>query len=146
MSVESSSGQANSTVSDNGFLWEQYLVYVDLFKLYVDNALRPCVWFYAITGVLLSFYVDRIKTHEPYLPFTLLLPILFSIGFCVIYLRAVRQVEDMRAKLDYIREQLGLLGSPHVGFLSDFLRLAGVLFGLVGAALLVLFFLGLASL
>jgi hypothetical protein len=51
-------------------------------------------------------------------------------------------VEDLRIKFDYIQEQLGLPGRPHVEFLSDFLRLAGVLFGLVGIVLLVVFVLG----
>jgi hypothetical protein len=120
-------------------------VYVDLFKVYVDNALRPCIWFYAITGAILAFYVDHLASDQPYLPYTLLVPLLFSAGFCVVYFRAARQVEDLRMKFDYIQEQLGLPGRPHVEFLSDFLRLAGVLFGLVGIVLLVVFVLGVTS-
>jgi hypothetical protein len=135
---------SDALVDADSVLWKQYLVYVDLFKLYVDSAWRPCVWFYAITGVLLSFYVDHESSDQSYLPYALLLPILFSIGFCFVYFRGAKQVEDLRVKLDYIQEHLGLPGRPHVEFLSDFLRLAGVLFGLVGVALVVVFILGVA--
>jgi hypothetical protein len=133
---------SDAAIDPDSVLWKQYMVYVDLFKLYVDSAWRPCVWFYAITGVLLSFYVDHLSSDQSYLPYALLLPVLFSAGFCVVYLRGAKQVEDLRVKLDYLQEQLGLPGRPHVEFLSDFLRLAGVLFGLVGVALVVVFVLG----
>jgi hypothetical protein len=72
----------------------------------------------------------------------LLLPVLFSANLCAVYLRGAKQVEDVRVQLDYIQEQLGLPGRPHAEFLSDFLRVAGVLFGLVGVALMVVFVLG----
>jgi hypothetical protein len=144
MSDKSPSGWADSTTSldAENLLWKQYIVYVDLFKVYVDNALRPCIWFYAITGALLSFYIDHIGSGQPYLPYALLFPMLFSIGFCIGYLRSARQVEELRIRFDYIQEQLRLPGRPHVEFLSGFLRLAGVLFGLVGIALLVVFVFG----
>ena|SRR5215213_1139887 len=144
MSAKSSSGWANSdTILDaENLLWKQYIVYVDLFKVYVDNALRPCIWFYGITGAILAFYVNHLASGQTYLPYILLLPTLFSAGFCVVFFRGVSQVEDLRIKFDYIQEQLGLPGRPHVEFLSDFLRLAGVLFGLVGIVLLIVFVLG----
>jgi hypothetical protein len=58
MSAKSSSGWANSdTILDaENLLWKQYIVYVDLFKVYVDNALRPCIWFYGITGAILQSF------------------------------------------------------------------------------------------
>jgi hypothetical protein len=147
MSARSPSGWADSEASldPENLLWKQYMVYVDLFKMYVDNALRPCIWFYAITGALLSFYIDHIDSDQPYLPYALLFPMLFSAGFCIGYFRAVKQVEELRIRFDYIQEQLGLPGRPHVEFLSYFLRLAGALFGLVGVGLLVVFAFGVAS-
>jgi hypothetical protein len=86
--------------------------------------------------------VNHLASGQTYLPYILLLPTLFSVGFCVVFFRGASQVEDLRIKFDYIQEQLGLPGRPHVEFLSDFLRLAGVLFGLVGIVLLVVFVLG----
>ena len=80
MSDKSPSGWADSTTSldAENLLWKQYIVYVDLFKVYVDNALRPCIWFYAITGALLSFYIDHIGSGQPYLPYALLFPMLLA--------------------------------------------------------------------
>jgi hypothetical protein len=127
---------AETMVDEHSLLWKQYTVYVDLFRFYVDIAWRSCVWFYAITGALLAFYFDRIGQNRPYLAFSLLLPVAFSVGFCVLYRRGARQIADLRNKLDYIRDQLNLPGRPHVEFLYDFLRLAGVLFALVGACIL----------
>jgi hypothetical protein len=139
MSSTSPLGWADSEalVDEHSLLWKQYVVYVDLFRFYVDIAWRGCVWFYAVTGVLLAFYFDRIGQDRPYLAFSLLLPVAFSAGFCVLYRRGARQLADLRIKLDYIRDQLNLPGRPHVEFLYDFLRLAGILFALVGACLIV---------
>lgn len=132
-------------VSADNLLWKQYAVYVDLFRFNVDIAWRSSVWFYGITGVLLAFYFDRVGPARPYLAFALLLPVAFSVGFCILYLRGARQVADLRIKLDYIRDQLNLPGRPHVEFLYDFLRWAAVLFALVGACLVVVLVLGLVA-
>jgi hypothetical protein len=147
MSSKATSGWAGPdvSVSADNLLWKQYVVYVDLFRFYVDIAWRSSVWFYGITGALLAFYFDRVERTGPYLAFALLLPVAFSVGFCVLYLRGARQVADLRIKLDYIRDQLNLPGRPHVEFLYDFLRWAAVLFALVGACLGVVLVLGIVT-
>ena len=62
MSSMSPLGWADSEalVDEHSLLWKQYVVYVDLVRFYVDIAWRGCVWLYAVTGVLLAFYFDRI--------------------------------------------------------------------------------------
>lgn len=147
MSPKAQSGWADSDVlvSADNLLWKQYIVYTDLFRFYVDMAWRSSVWFYGITSVLLAFYFDHVTRNRPYLALALLLPVVFSVGFCVLYLRGAHQVADLRLKLDYIRDQLNLPGRPHVEFLYDFLRWAAVLFALVGACLAIVLVLGLIA-
>ena len=143
--VPSDWADSDALLNADNLLWKQYVVYADLFRFYVDMAWRSSVWFYGITSVLLAFYFDRVGPGRPYFAFTLLLPVTFSIGFCVLYLRGARQVADLRIKLDYIRDQLNLPGRPHVEFLYDFLRWAAVLFALVGACLVVVLVFGMIA-
>jgi hypothetical protein len=133
---------SDTLVSADSLLWKQYTMYADLFRFYVDIAWRACVWFYAITGVLTAFYLDHVGHDRPYLSYALLLPVAFSGGFSVLFLRGAHQVSDMRIKLDYIRDQLNLPGRPHVEFLYDFLRLGAALFALVGVAVVTLLVIG----
>jgi hypothetical protein len=102
--VPSDWADSDVLVSADNLLWKQYVVYTDLFRFYVDMAWRSSVWFYGITSVLLAFYFDHVGPNRPYLALALLLPVVFSVGFCVLYLRGARQVADLRMKLDYIRD------------------------------------------
>lgn len=42
-------------IEADNLLWDQYAVYVDLFKFYVDLAWKSTTWYYAITGVVLAY-------------------------------------------------------------------------------------------
>src|SRR5688500_5108469 len=79
------------TIDPDNLLWKQYLVYVDLFKFYVDVTWKATTWFYAITGAILVYYFDHISDENLFLRYALLLPILLSVGFSLMYGRGLRE-------------------------------------------------------
>jgi len=51
MSNESESwAKGDATIDPNNLLWKQYGIFVELFKFYLDTALKANIWFYSITG------------------------------------------------------------------------------------------------
>jgi len=124
--------KGDAAIDANNVLWKQYATYVDLFKFYLDTALKANIWFYSITGAILTYYFKE-ESARPDSPVTtpldhaLVLPMVLGIGLGVIFLFGSTQANDMRNKLNYIRDELKLPGMPHVHVLIYFLALAGFL-------------------
>jgi len=134
MSNESESWvKSETTIDANDLLWKQYGVFVDLFKFYLDTTMKANIWFYSITGAILTYYFKN--TGDPLLKYSLVLPIVLGLGFGIMCLFGSTQANDTRKKLIYIRDQLKLPGMPHVQVLVYFLIFAGILFIVVAAAI-----------
>jgi hypothetical protein len=134
---ETTKPDAKAEADPENLLWEQYTVYVDLFKFYVDVTWKSATWFYAITGAILAYFFANIAGN-PLVPFALVLPVVLSLGFGYIYFRGISQTTDLEKNLELIRGKLGLTGKPHVVVLKTFLKLASLLSVAVGVFLLVL--------
>jgi hypothetical protein len=132
-------------IPPDNLLWKQYIVFADLFKFYVDITWKATTWFYAITGAILVYYFDHVGENDPYLRYSLFLPIALSFGLATIYYRGRRETRELDGDLWYIAEKLKLPGKPHVDILERFLRIGALLFLLTGVALLVVFLLSFPS-
>ena len=134
MSNESESwAKGDTTIDANNLLWKQYGVFVDLFKFYLDTALKANIWFYSITGAILTYYFKN--AADPLLKYSLVLPMVLGLGFGIMGLFGSIQANDTRKKLLYIRGELKLPGMPHVQVLVYFLIFAGILCIVVAAAI-----------
>jgi hypothetical protein len=138
---ETRSSWADGTVliHPDNLLWKQYTVYVDLFKFYVDITWKSTTWFYAITGAILVYYFDNANNNNPFLKYSLLLPIVLSFALCAIYFLGASQTKELEQRLCYIREQLRLAGSPHVNVLRFFLWAGSGLCLVVGMSIFFVF-------
>ena len=139
----SQADNGDTLIDPDNFLWKQYTVYVDLFKFYVDIAWKSTTWYYAITGAILAFYFNNADTANPFLQYALLLPIVLSLGLCVMYSIGAYQAKDLEKRMDYICGELGITGRPHVNILRFFLVGGGILCFVVGSTILFMFVRGL---
>jgi hypothetical protein len=63
-------------------LWKQYIVLVELYKYYVDIAWKAAVWYYATTGAILAFYLDKLDAEDRTIaPLLLIFVAVMSFGF-----------------------------------------------------------------
>lgn len=58
------------------YRWKEFEIRVEAYRYYLNIALQTNVFFYAITGVVLGFYLN--KTTNEYLVYALLLPIIIA--------------------------------------------------------------------
>ncbi len=121
-------------------LWKQYELHVGLYKFYLDLAIRMNIFYYAVTGAILSFYFSHMD--EGAARFSLVLPALMSVAFAWLFLHAANLVGVVRLEVFRIRDALGLLTAPELQVLVYLLRIFGALFAAVALGTAVLVFKG----
>jgi hypothetical protein len=120
-------------------LWKQYSLHVDLYKFYLDLVIKVNVFYYAITGAIVSYYFQH--SGDGISRFGLLLPICFSFAIGGIFLYGSALISVVRQELFLIRDRLNLETAPEFMVLTVFLRVMGGLILCVGIALTAYFIL-----
>lgn len=121
-------------------LWAQYAVLVDLYKQYLDMAWKASVWYYAITGAILTYYLANASgSNSGLLPLVLLFLCAVSLGLALLHFKAASNLSSLRDLFEGIALKLQLPGRPHVEFAMDFVLLNATLMLSIGLASLVLF-------
>jgi hypothetical protein len=126
-------------IEADNLLWDQYAVYVDLFKFYVDLAWKSTTWYYAITGVVLAYVFNNADRASPIVEYALLLPIVLSYALCAMYVLGALQTKDLEERMDNLCAELNLTGIPHVNILRLFLLGGALLCFGVGSVILFVF-------
>jgi hypothetical protein len=114
-------------------LWRQYSMAIDLFKHYLKLAVELNVFFYAITGGVISYYFAH--SAEKLIPYALLLPILMSIFFALFFLYGAYLMRYLRQEVFDIRDALQLKTAPDLQVLSFFLVVSALLMVVVAIGL-----------
>src|ERR1035441_4714690 len=105
--MEQGSGELTSRPEpSDDILWKQYALHVDLYKFYMDLALRFNIFYYAVTGAILSYYFAR--ADVPWMKWTLGFPCLMSLAFATVFIFGATRIEVVRDELFSIRDKLGL--------------------------------------
>lgn len=114
-------------------LWKQYALHVDLYKFYFDLTIKINVFYYAITGAILSYYFqhggDRVAR------FSLVLPVAISFALGGLFWYGSQLLGVVRKELFDIRDKLGLSTAPEIMVLTVFLRVTGSLLLAIGLVL-----------
>lgn len=117
-------------------LWRQYALQVELFKHYLKLAVDFNVFFYGITGAVVSYYLAH--ASEPYMRFALALPIGMSAFFGAFFVYGTILMKIVRNDIFRLRDELRLRVAPDAFVLSVFLVISALLMALVATALMLL--------
>jgi hypothetical protein len=118
---------------DTELLFKEFQLHVDLVKHYLDLVIKFNVFYYAVTGALLSYYFTNFKT-ETLVRWSLMLPIFMSLLFGGLFLGASRALPRVDTELGHISRLLNFV-KPEVSILRYALVASGILFLGVGAVL-----------
>ena len=127
-------------MKDKELLWKQYNLYVELYKHYLELIIKFSVFYYAVTGAILSFYFS--KEDVSVIKYSLLFPFFMSLGFGVFFIYSARLVHVVRDDLFAIRDALELNSAPEMKVLIVLLYLSAILFFRVTVITLILFLCG----
>src|SRR4051812_44419838 len=105
-------------MADSQTLWKQYALHVDLYKFYLALVVKVNVYYYAVTGAILTYYFQNpTNTLSRY---ALLLPIAFSLAISAIFFYGAQLLGVVRQELFAIRDELELRTAPDVRVLVVF--------------------------
>jgi hypothetical protein len=116
--------------------WRQYALLVDLYKFYLDLFLKFNIFFYAVTGAIMSVYLTKLDQRA--LRFALVLPILMAVFFGLVMLFGACRIEVSRQEIIQIINELRLRTFPEFKVLTIVLGLGAALLFLIAAGLLAL--------
>ena len=133
---------ADDEPSERELLWREYNLHIELYKYYMDIALKTNSFFYLITGGIVSFCVAN--TDRPLVRLALILPVIMSValafGFfysALLSTRGRRQIFAIANKIG-LRELVGLSTAIEVKILTFSLWAFGAVFILVALVLVCL--------
>jgi hypothetical protein len=126
---------ASEEISDDNLLWRQYVLFVDLYRYYIDLAWKVSIWFYSATGLSLAYFFTHYNSgNHDYLPLLLIFLGAMGIGVSRIFSRVIHYVTQMEKWLEYIAVSLRLPGRPHIEFIRWFCQFATGTFLLIAAS------------
>lgn len=117
-------------------LWRQYSTNIDLYKHYLKISIEFNVFYYAITGAILSFYLKN--ADAPMLKWSLVLPLAMSALFAGFFVYGAILMDEIRKEVFNIRDALGFQTAPEVRVLSVLLWIFAALMLIVAIAIVVL--------
>jgi hypothetical protein len=125
--------------------WKEFEIRVEAYRYYLNIALQTNVFFYAITGAALGFYLK--EENKPYLVYVLLMPILIAgvLGSIFLYAaslqeKAARSIEHLIKEFREV-ENVNIKAIPDLELLYILLKIFGWIFFAVGLALIAAAFL-----
>jgi len=93
-------------MTDNSIAWKDFELSVDLHKFYVDFVVKLNLFYYAVTGGILSFHFSKDSPSVSFL--SLVLPIVLSISLAGFYLYSAKLAMTLRANIKLRAETLKL--------------------------------------
>jgi hypothetical protein len=109
---------------------EIYKAFVEVFRGYLDTALTANIWFYALTGGIVSHYLSN-RRKTSYLKYSLFLPFILGVLIITISLAGIRQAYLIEAMMLKDAGNIKLEHVPAVEVLVNFLKSSVGLISLV---------------
>jgi len=114
---------------------KQHQMIVDLYKFYFEMVLKFLIFYYAVTGAILSFYLSQ--PNVGFMRYALTLPIFLSVVFSIFSFSGAYRVGPLRDEILRVTRILGSKLYPDTAFLKYMLNVAGLLFFAIAVGLFV---------
>ncbi|MFT5544028.1 MAG: hypothetical protein ACI96N_003247 [Arenicella sp.] len=123
---------------DEEKLWKRYQMHVDLYKYYLDYALKINIFYYGITGAILSYYFTN-DANGTSRELVLLLPIAISVCLYALFSFAQKTYIVSVEDIEIIAKKLGMNRWVRTDAFILISRGSSYLMGSVALCLLTLF-------
>lgn len=110
--------------------WREYNLHIELYKFHMDMALKANLFFYAITGGILTYVFQK-----PELRNVLFLPVLMGLTLCGGFIYAGFLSRKRRRQIFVLAKELALESAPDVNLLQFLLWAFAFLFFVVAAGM-----------
>jgi hypothetical protein len=125
--------QIGEAMDDKELLWKQYELNVNLYRSYLELAIKVNIFYHAITEGILSFYFAN--QDKGFIKYSLVFPLVMSIAFACFFIFGAERSRITRREIFSLRDKLGFEAAPEMLTLMVFLVISAFLFILVAATL-----------
>jgi hypothetical protein len=126
-------------MEEKQLLWNRYSIHIELYQKYMDIVLKINLFYYGITGALLSFYFSN-NGNNSTIEYGLILPILFSFALMLLFYFADKSLSVSNRDIKSIVSKLGMDYYVRADALIYILRGSIVFIGLTTLGLLYVIF------
>jgi len=116
--------------------WKEYNLHIDLYKYYLELSLKANLFFYAITGTIVGFYLTHPEVG--YKKVSLLLPILLSLALGGIFIHGGILWIRVSGIIRETRRELNIKKAPDINLMTTLLIVFGFIFLVVGVSMVML--------
>lgn len=97
-------------MTDKDVLLKEFEADLDLYKFYMNIAVKITIWVIAITGAILSFYFANASNEngKHLIKYSLYFPLFINVAFFVLCARSISLVEGLATDHLRISESLGI--------------------------------------
>jgi hypothetical protein len=117
-------------------LFNHYKIHIELYKHYLELLIKFNLFYYAITGAILSFYFSNHTVT--FIQYLLIFPFIMSFAFSIFFFYASEKAKNSRKEVVDIAILLELKTFPELNVLVILLKLFASLFMLTSFLLLTL--------
>lgn len=118
-------------------LLEHYKIHIDLYKHYLKLAIEVNVFYYAVTGAIISYYF--VNKDISSIRFALLLPIAMSLLLAVLFIFGIFANQNSKSDIQRLGAELNLVVVPEFAVLDGLLGIFAILMLIIAAGLFALF-------
>lgn len=86
--------QSTEPISDENLI-KRYEQEIDLYKFYLDMAVKGSLWAFGLTGVLVAYFFTNRQANR-LLVWSLLLPVILNVGFFVLFYASIDASRNLK--------------------------------------------------
>lgn len=95
------------TMEDRELLWKRYSLHVDLYKFYFDLVVKLNMFYYGITGALISYYFTS-GSNRTISELSLIFPLLMGIGLVIFFMFGDRTLKISLEDIEDLADRMEL--------------------------------------
>ena len=119
------------------YFFDQVKQDFDVYKFYMEFALKSGIFVFGITGGIASYYLAH--SGQDFMQYSLILPFLFNVAFCVICFGGLRAAKELIVDQERLAEKAGLMMPYEMAPLKYLLIIFGIVYGCSAIGLGILF-------
>lgn len=117
-------------MDDRELIWNNYKLSIDLYRYYLQLIIKINIFYYAITGAILSYYFLH-KEDNGLALYSLILPLLMSLGLAILFLYGANRAAITRNDIINMATTLEFEAAPETRVLIFLLYVFAIIFILV---------------
>ncbi|MCG9786826.1 hypothetical protein L1D61_06660 [Vibrio mediterranei] len=117
-------------MDEKELLWKRYELNVNNYTKYLDFVLRLNLFYYGITGAIVSFYFSH-NANGSVMEYSLLLPIFFSVGVFFLSIFGHGALKVSMKEIEWLTSQLSLNYYVRIDALLYIVKASAIFSGIV---------------